>query len=118
LFQIGLQTRGDQAQTALKVVMDTLSAFLEHGPTEQELQEARGNLAGGFPLRIDSNRKIHGYLGLIGFYRLPLTYLDDFVKNVEKVSVADVRAAFSRHIGIERLVTVMVGGGFEANAQQ
>ena len=118
LFQIGLQTRGDQAQTALKVVMDTVKNFLDHGPSEQELEEARSNLAGGFPLRIDSNRKIHGYLALIGFYRLPLTYLDDFVKNVEKVNVADVRAAFSRHVRIERLVTVMVGGGLEATAQR
>ncbi len=114
LFQIGLQTQGDQAQIALKVVMDTLRNFLDHGPSEQELAEARENIIGGFPLRIDSNRKIHDYLALIGFYRLPLTYLDDFVKNVEKVSVADVRAAFSRHVRIERLVTVMVGGGLEA----
>jgi zinc protease len=66
-------------------------------------------------LRIDSNRKIHDYLALIGFYRLPLTYLDDFVKNIEKVNVADVRAAFSRHVRVERLVTVMVGRGLDAS---
>jgi zinc protease len=110
-FQIGLQTQGQQAQTARKVVIDVLSAFLEHGPSTQELAEAKSNIIGGFPLRLDSNREIHEYLALIGFYRLPLTYLEDFVKNVEKVTVADVRAAFSRHVHIERLVTVMVGGG-------
>jgi zinc protease len=111
LFQIGLQTQGDQAQAALGVVMDTLRGFLERGPTEQEVAEARNNLIGSFPLRIDSNRKIHDYLAVIGFYQLPLTYLDDFVKNIEKVSAADVRAAFARHVKIERLVTVMVGNG-------
>ena len=113
-FQIGLQTQSDQAQTALQVVTNTLRTFLEQGPSQAELEEARSNLIGSFPLRIDSNRKIHEYLALIGFYRLPLTYLDDFVKNIEKVSVADVRAAFSRHVRIERLVTVMVGRGLEA----
>ena len=118
LFQIGLQTQGDQAQAALKVIMDTLRDFLERGPTEQEVAEARNNIIGGFPLRIDSNRKIHDYLALIGFYRLPLTYLDDFVKNVEKVSVADVRAAFARHLHIERLVTVMVGSGLDATVSR
>ena len=113
-FQIGLQTQSEQAQTALQVVTDTLKRFLEQGPSAQELEEARNNLIGSFPLRIDSNRKIHDYLALIGFYRLPLTYLDDFVKNIEKVGVADVRAAFARHVRIERLVTVMVGRGLEA----
>ena len=117
LFQIGLQTQSDQAQTALQVVNGTLKTFLEQGPSQKELEEARNNLIGSFPLRIDSNRKIHDYLALIGFYRLPLTYLDDFVKNIEKVSVADVRAAFSRHVRIERLVTVMVGRGLDATSK-
>lgn len=110
-FQIGLQTRGDQAQAALDVVMQTLRSFVEQGPSEQELAEAKSNLIGGFPLRIDTNRKIHEYLAVIGFYRLPLTYLDDFVSNIERVSAADVRAAFRRHVHPDRLVTVMVGGG-------
>ena len=117
LFQIGLQTQSDQAQTALQVVNGTLKTFLDQGPSQKELEEARNNLIGSFPLRIDSNRKIHDYLALIGFYRLPLTYLDDFVKNIEKVSVADVRAAFSRHVRIERLVTVMVGRGLDATGK-
>ena len=117
LFQIGLQTQSEQAQTALQVVTDTLKRFLEEGPSPEEVAEARNNLINSFPLRIDSNRKIHEYLALIGFYGLPLTYLDDFVKNIEKVSVADVRAAFSRRVHIERLVTVMVGRGVDATSK-
>jgi zinc protease len=110
-FQIGLQTQGDQALGALEVVMGTLKSFLADGPTEKELAEAKDNIIGGFPMRIDSNRKIHDHLATIGFYDLPLTYLDDFVKNVEKVTVADVRAAFARNLSAERLATVIVGGG-------
>ena len=116
-FQIGLQTRGDQARAALTVVNETLKAFVEKGPTEQELAEAKENLIGGFPMRIDSNRKIQEYLAVIGFYNLPLTYLDDFVGNIRKVTVADIKAAFDRHINTERMVTVVVGGGVEAAAR-
>jgi len=113
VFQIGLQTRGDQVQAALDVVMGTLKAFLEHGPGEEELAAAKNNIIGGFPMRIDSNRKIVEYLALIGFYRLPLSYLEDFVRNVEQVTVADVRAAFAKHLHPDRLATVVVGGGAE-----
>lgn len=110
-FMIGMQTRRDQTDEALKVVDRTLRDFLEKGPTEQELTAAKQNLAGSFPLRIDSNGKILEYLALIGFYQLPLTYLEDFVKNVGRVTVADVRAAFKRHLDASRMVTVVVGAG-------
>ncbi len=108
-FVIGLQTRKDQAGEALGVVRATLKDFLANGPTADELKHAKQNLVGGFPLRIDSNRKILDYLGIIGFYRLPLTYLDDFVPSVEKVALADIRAAFARRVDPARMVTVVVG---------
>lgn len=108
-FLIGMQTQRDQAQEALAVVQKTLRDFLSGGPTAQELTAAKQNIIGGFPLRIDSNRKIHEYLGLIGFYHLPLSYLEDFVKSVERVTAADIKSAFARRIDPEKLVTVIVG---------
>jgi zinc protease len=108
-FVIGLQTRRDQAGEALAVVRATLREFLATGPTADELKKAQQNLVGGFPLRIDSNRKILDYLGVIGFYRLPLTYLEDFVPSVEKVTLAGIRDAFARRVDPERMVTVIVG---------
>lgn len=108
-FIIGMQTRRDQADAALAVVRKTLRDFVENGPTEDELKAAKQNIVGGFPMRIDSNRKIHEYLALIGFYNLPLSYLEDFVGNVERVTVADIKAAFARRVDPDRLVTVVVG---------
>jgi zinc protease len=108
-FLIGMQTKREQAQEALEVVRAILREFVARGPTEEELSAAKKNIIGGFPLRIDSNRDIHGYLAIIGFYRLPLTYLDDYVKNVEKVTVAQIKDAFARRIDPERMATVVVG---------
>lgn len=108
-FIIGMQTRRDQAEEALAVVRRTLRDFIDGGPTEEELLAAKKNIVGGFPMRIDSNRKIHEYLAAIGFYNLPVNYLETFVANIERVSVADIRAAFARRVDPERLVTVVVG---------
>lgn len=115
-FVIGMQTRREQTEEALKVVDRTLRDFLAKGPTEQELTAAKQNLAGSFPLRIDSNGKILEYLAVIGFYRLPLTYLEDFAKNVERVTAAEVRAAFARHLDAGRMVTVVVGAAHDKTA--
>jgi zinc protease len=108
-FVIGMQTKGAQAREALEVARKTVADFVAQGPTAKELVDAKKNIIGGFPLRIDSNRKIHEYLAVIGFYRLPLTYLDDFTKNVERVTAAQVKSAFQRRVHPERMVTVVVG---------
>lgn len=108
-FQVGLQTKKDQAEVALKVVRDTLRNFTAKGPTEKELKAAKQNIIGGFPLRIDSNKKILDYLSVIGFYGLPLTYLEDFTKNIEQVTTAQIRDAFKRHIDPDAMATVIVG---------
>jgi zinc protease len=109
-FIVGLQTRNSQRGEALKVTRRVLAEFIEQGPTEEELTAARKNLTGGFPLRIDSNRKIAEYLTVIGFYQLPLTYLDDFIPRIEAVTAAQIRDAFKRRIHPGHLVTVIVGG--------
>lgn len=110
-FQIGLQTKREQTDEALAVVHQTLRDFIAKGPTAKELKGAKDNLIGGFPLRIDSNSKILDYLSVIGFYQLPLTYLDDFNKEIGKVTAGQIRDAFKRRIDPDKLVTVIVGGG-------
>jgi len=110
-FQLGLQTKLEQTDDALKVAQATLKQFIAEGPSEAELTQAKSNLTGGFPLRIDSNKKILDYLSLIGFYKLPLDYLDTWVDKVNAVDVAAVKQAFARRIDPDRLVTVVVGAG-------
>jgi zinc protease len=108
-FEISLQTRKEQSEEALTLTRKILADFVEEGPTEKELVEAKQNIIGSFPLRIDSNKKILGYLAVIGFYSLPLTYLDDYLKAVGSVTVAQIKDAFQRRIKPEGMVAVVVG---------
>ncbi|MHB8759743.1 MAG: M16 family metallopeptidase [Thiobacillus sp.] len=108
-FQLGLQTKLEQTGEAMDVARSTLQQFIAEGPSEAELAQAKANLTGGFPLRIDSNRKILDYLAVIGFYNLPLDYLETWTEKVNAVDTAAVRQAFARHLDPERLVTVVVG---------
>lgn len=107
-FEIGLQTKREQANAALRVVDQVLTEFLAKGPTAEELAAAKKNLIDGQALRIDSNAKLLGYLSLIGFYGLPLDYLDRFPREIDAVTKDDVAAAFRRHVKPENLVTVVV----------
>jgi zinc protease len=109
-FTLGLQTRPDQAQQALQVSRDVLNRFVAEGPSEDELAAAKANLMGGFPLRIDSNRKLLDNVANIAWNNLPLTYLDTWTQQVGKVTVADVRAAFQRKLQPQVMATVVLGG--------
>ncbi|WP_414683887.1 M16 family metallopeptidase [Methylophilus sp.] len=108
-FQIGLQTKKEQVEEGLKLVKQTVQQFVDKGVTEKELQAAKDNLIGGFPLRIDSNGKILEYLNIIGFYKLPLDYLDSFNNQVAQVTVEQVNDAFKRRLHPESFATVIVG---------
>ena len=107
-FQIGLQTKRSQAGDAIKVARDVLDGFLKEGPSDEELAAAKANLTGSFPLRLDSNAKILVNAALIGFYGLPLDYLDQYQAKVLAVTAEDVRQAFARHVRPADLITVTV----------
>jgi zinc protease len=108
-FTIGFQTRPDQADEAVKVARSVLEKFVAEGPTAAELQAAKDNLIGGFPLLLDSNRKLVGNVANIAWNELPLDYLDTWTARMNAVTVADVKAAFQRKLQPDRMVTVMVG---------
>ena len=109
-FLMVAQTKNERADEALKVMRETLARFVENGPSEQELEEAKQNLIGGFPLRIASNAKIVEYLAMMGFYDYPLDYLDTVTDKLAAVNVEQVRDAFSRRIDALAGIAVIVGG--------
>ncbi len=110
-FLLGFQTKNSQRQEAISVARRALADFTEQGPTPEELIAAKKNITGGFPMNIDSNRKIADYLTVIGFYGLPRTYLDDFIPRIEAVTASQIRDAFRRRVHPEHMLTVTVGGG-------
>jgi zinc protease len=108
-FVTGLQTRTKEYKRAMRLTRAIMDKYIQDGPTEKELKAAKEHITGGFPLRIDTSGKIAGYLAVIGFYHLPLTYLDDFNRKVDAVTVAQIRDAFRRRLHPARMVTVTVG---------
>lgn len=108
-FMVSLQTRNDQTGQALQVMNKTLADFIAQGPSAAELTAAKNNIVGGFAMRFDTNKELASYVGMIGFYGLPLDYLDSFRQNIEGITVAAVKEAFKRRIDLNKLQTVTVG---------
>jgi zinc protease len=108
-FMINLQTRADLSEATLALVQQLVGEFLEKGPTQAELDRSKREIAGSFPLSTASNSDIVGQLGSIGFYNLPLTYLEDFMQQVQAQSVEQVREAMNKHLSADGFVIVTAG---------
>lgn len=108
-FAMGMQTKTEQTQEALQLLDAELKKYVEEGPAEEELADSKSNITGSFPLNIDSNSKLLGYIAMIGFYDLPLDYLDRFIDNINSVTSDQIKDAMSRRLHPDRMVTVIVG---------
>ena len=109
IFQAGLQTKNDQASQALDVMSSTIAQFIADGPTPSELLAAKANLVNGYPLRIDNNRKLLDNVSAIAWNDLPLDTMDIWTKQVEAVTLEQVKAAFQKYLAMDRMKIVVLG---------
>jgi zinc protease len=117
-FMVSLQTRNDQTTQAVDVLNTTLKDFIDRGPTQAELDAAKKNIIGGFPMRFDTNKKLAGYVAMIGYYDMPLDYLDTFRQKIEETTINSIKDAFKRKVNTALLQTVTVGKTTAAHAEK
>lgn len=110
-FMMSLQTRADQTDEALQLLRSELDKYVASGPDKDELEDSISNITGSFPLSLDSNSKILGFLAMIAFYDLPEDYLETYIDNIQKVDRSDIREVLKNRIYFDHMVTVIVGNG-------
>ena len=108
-FEMGTQVRNEALEEALEVLRGTLVELIEEGPVPERLEDSRRNITGSFPLQLDSNRSLLGYVVSIGFHDLPHDYLSQFVEKIEGLDGVAVQAAMRGHLHPQRMITVLVG---------
>ena len=68
-------------------------------------------------MRFDTNKKLANYVAMIGYYEMPLDYLDTFQQKVEQVTVASITDAFKRRVSPQLLQTITVGKSAEKSVK-
>ena len=53
---------------------------------------------------IDESHVTVGQLGAMGFYDLPLTYLEDFMAQIQALSAEQVKTAMAKHLSPEAML--------------
>lgn len=108
-YQFSFTTKKSSTEQAIKLVEENLEKFIAQGPTQEELNNAKLNITGSFPLRQTSNKDIVENLAVIGFYDLPLDYLEKYNTHVEEVTLEQIKTAFKQRVHPEKMATIIVG---------
>lgn len=108
-FVITLQTKADQADQAAEIVRQVLSDMASGHIDSTRVSKMKDNLIGGFAQRMDSNRERVGLVGMIGFYQLPLNYLQVWTKRIKSVTLADVKRTAKKYLQPKQWNILRVG---------
>ncbi len=104
-----MATQNDTADEAIEATRETLGALYEKGVSEAQLRAAKDYIIGAFPLNLDSNASIAGYLQLMQLYDLGPDYLANRNGYFEAVSVEQVNALAKTYLNPEAWSWVRVG---------
>lgn len=102
-------SRNDQARSAVNVLLATLKAFREKGPTDEEVQNAKQYLVNSFVLNLDSNDAIASFLINMQINHLGIDYLqrrNSMVMSVRKEEIMDMT---NRLIDPDKMLLFMIG---------
>jgi zinc protease len=109
MFEAGLQTKNSSANIAIDEIVKEMKKIRTEPVSDKELADAKSYLTGSFPLRVDTNDKIAGFLVGVEFYDLGLDYIDKYKNYINSVSTADVLRVAKKYLHPEEFVLVVVG---------
>jgi zinc protease len=107
-FTVVLQTKNTSAQQALDESLKVINSFIEGGPTEKEVTEAKAYLVNSFPLRLVSNRDVASLLPVLEFHNLGLDYPDRYPTLIGQITREQVHAAAKSYLHPNHLLQVVV----------
>ena len=108
-FVVGLKTKSTSAEAAIKQVHRVLADFRQAGPTSSQLALAKSYYQGSFPRSYATNASLLGVVTNIAFYQRKLDFLQNFIANINKVTVAQARRAFIKMVHPTKMLLVVVG---------
>lgn len=113
-FTVSTQTKNRSSNEALQLILQQLREIQEHPVTDAEMESAKKYLVGSFPLKIDRQSSIAGFMLQIELYGLGLDYADRYPKLIDAVTKADVQRVAQKYLHPDALDLVAVANQGEA----
>ena len=107
-FRVIMQTKNESVAQAIAMARDEIEKVHDHGISQDELDDAKRYLTGSFPLGLDSDREIAGYLASTWFLGLGRDAAEHYLQKIEAVSLEDARRVAKQYLAPNSLLEVVV----------
>ena len=107
-FAVVLQTKNQSAQEALKLIVAQLREIQSQPVSDHELASARKYLIGSFPLRLDRQSQIVGFMLQVELFGLGLDYAERYPKLIGEVTKLDIQETAQKYLHPDALDLVAV----------
>lgn len=108
-FRATANCRTAVTDSALAEMLVQIKDIASQPVTEKELDSAKSYLIGNFPTTIETPSQIARQIGQVKLLGLDKSYLENYRKDIAKVTVADVEAVMKKDLHPDRLAIVLVG---------
>jgi zinc protease len=113
-FVIALQTKNTNANEAIKLILQQLHEIQQKPVAAAELDSAKRYLIGSFPLKLDRQGEIVGFMLETEIYGLGLDYAEHYPKIIGAITAADVQAVAQKYLHPDAMDLVAVANQSEA----
>ncbi|HVV84446.1 MAG TPA: pitrilysin family protein [Kofleriaceae bacterium] len=116
-FVIATSTRAEETVATLEMVIDQMDKMQADGPTQQEVDAAIANLAGGYGIRLSGLDDVGAALATAEMHGLNQTYVSDFPVLVARVTREDAADAAHDILTPDQVAVVLVGDASKIGPQ-
>ena len=99
----------EKTDSALHEFLFEIDLMREKGMSAEELEYVKKGLLGNFALTFETPAQIAGALQNIVLYGLPENYYQNYLQNIESVSLEDVDRVAKIYLGSSKMAIVIVG---------
>jgi zinc protease len=101
-------TENDSTMSAIRASIRVIKAMQEKEVTDAEYTDAINFYSGFYPMTLETPAQVADEIIKVKLYGLPVSYIKDFTKNIQKVTKADILNAAKKHIDMDNLVFCIV----------
>ncbi|MFK7969570.1 MAG: insulinase family protein [Bacteroidia bacterium] len=105
--------RTSVTDSAVQEILNEFERLRQEPVTAKELSDAKNYLMGGFARSLERASTVANFTLNVDRYNLPKDYYQNYLKNLEAVTIEDVQRAARRIINPEKAIVMIVGKGSE-----
>lgn len=104
-----VSTKGKDILRSLDIVRNVIKDVKSGAITQAQLDDAKSNITGSFPLQFDDSKSMADFLVYIQYHKLGLDYFTTRNDYINKVTLDDIQYVAKKYFDNDNLVVAVVG---------